>query len=137
MLVSRGICEDKEKKLKGLQMEHQGCAEKLRASQELTTNYMKSANVMQRKLDDFALKVQGIEQKVVDEAHKTVYETIMKTRVEIMLEYHRGERSTWDVAETVRIYNDTYHDDAFPVYGLDGDDIGQDSPKDNAPGDEP
>lgn len=43
----------------------------------------------------------------------------MRTRVDMMLEYHRGEWSSWDVLETVRIYNKEYPDDAFPLDGLD------------------
>lgn len=136
MLVARGICEDKDNKLKTLEMEHQGCAKKLRASPELATTYMKSANAIQCELDDFALKMQGIEQKVSEESYKSITQAIMKTRVEMMLEYYRGELNMWDIAETVRIYNDDYPDDYFPLDGLDGDENGHESPKDNAPGDE-
>lgn len=52
-LVACEICEEKEKKLKPLEMEHQGCAERPRAFQELATNYMKPAKDVQQKLDDF------------------------------------------------------------------------------------
>lgn len=132
---SRGLCEDKKKQLKKLEMEHCGCAEKLRASQELATNYMKSANEVQRELDYFAMKVHGMEQKVAEETNKTITQATMKARVETMLEYHRGEWSTWDVAEKVYIYNDTYPDDAFQMDDLGGDDVGHGLPKDDAPGD--
>lgn len=60
----------------------------------------------------------------------------MKARVETMLEYHRGEWSAWDVAKTVRIYNDTYPDDAFQMDYLDDDNVRHESPKGNAPGDD-
>lgn len=97
---------------------------------------MKCESVVQCELDDLSLKVQGMEQKVAEEANKIVTQAIMKTRVEMMLEYHRGEWSTWDVAETNRIYSETCPDDAFLVDCLDDDDVVQESPKDKALGDD-
>lgn len=46
----------------------------------------------------------------------------MRTRVEMMLEYHRGEWKSWDRADNVRFYNEAYPDNAFPLDGLSGDD---------------
>lgn len=48
-----------------------------------------------------------------DEAHKMATQQIMRTCVVMMPEYHQGEWSTWDVAEIVRIYNDSYPEDTF------------------------
>lgn len=42
---------------------------------------MKSASVVHHELDEFSLKVQGMEQKVSVEAHKSVTQATMKTRV--------------------------------------------------------
>lgn len=39
----------------------------------------------------------------------------MRIRVEIMLEYKRGEWKSWDIVETIIIYNAKYPDDAFPL----------------------
>lgn len=64
-----------------------------------------------------------------DEALKMATQQIMRTRVEMMLEYHRGEQSSWDIAETVKIYNVAYPDDAFSVNGLGGNDVEAKSPK--------
>lgn len=72
--------------------------------------------------------------KVAEEANKIVTQAVVKTKVEMILEYYRGERSTWDVTETVRIYNEAYSEDAYPLNGLDGGDSGHESPKDDAPG---
>lgn len=58
------------------------------------------------------------------------------TCVNMMLEYHRREWSSWDVAETVKIYNEAYHDDAFPLDELTGDDVEMKSPRGGAQDDE-
>lgn len=73
-----------------LEVELYGCAERLWASQELVSKYIKSSNDVQCDLDDFALKGQGMEQMVLEEANKAVIQAIMKTRFEMMLEYHKG-----------------------------------------------
>lgn len=77
-----------------------------------------------------------MEQKVAEEDNKTVIRAVMKTRVEIMFEYHRSEWIFWDVTETVQIYIDAYLDDVFPLDSLDGGDSGHESPKDDVPSDD-
>lgn len=39
----------------------------------------------------------------------------MRTRLEMMLEYSRGEWKVWDVNKTIPIYNELYPEDAFAI----------------------
>lgn len=54
----------------------------------------------------------------------------------MMLEYHRGDWSSWDMSETVRVYNKAYLDNAFPLDGLGGNDACVKSPKGSAQNDD-
>lgn len=63
------------------------------------------------------------------EDKRVVHQQIMRTRVDMMLEYHRGDRRSQDVLETVLIYNEAYPDDAFPLDGLDPNNVEAKSPQ--------
>lgn len=59
-----------------------------------------------------------------EEAQMVITQHAMRTRVELMLEFQRGEWASWYVGETVRIYNEAYPDDTFSLYlpqGNEGD----------------
>ncbi|KAK1389593.1 hypothetical protein POM88_017771 [Heracleum sosnowskyi] len=120
-LVARGICKEKMKKNKEFQVEHQGCASRIRKAEEEATKNLKNANDVQKEFDEFATKVQSLELKMQEEARQMATQQIMRTRVEMMLEYQRGEWKSWDIPEMVKIYNETYPEDAFVLEGRDGD----------------
>lgn len=88
------------------------------------------------KLHNFSLKVQSLKQEMRAKVLKVATQQIMSTRVEMMLEYHQGEWSTWDIAETVHIYNDSYLGDAFSFENPSGDDAEMKSSKDDTQNDE-
>ena len=113
--MARESCERLLKKLKDVEIEHQGCANKLQAAKDEAAKNLESVTLVQKEFDDFADKVQALEQRLQGEAHKAATQQIMRTRAEMMLEYQRGEWNLWDVSETVKIYNDQYPDDAFPM----------------------
>lgn len=117
------------KRLKEIENEHKACFVRIRAVEELNFKLLKARNDIQGQLDDFAAKVQSLENDMRKEAEKAVHQQIMRTRVDLMLEYERGEWSSWDVTETVRIYNKAFPDDAFPLDGLDDHDAEVKSPK--------
>lgn len=92
------------------------CSEKLRAAQELASANVKARKALQLELDDFVAKVQSLEKKTREDAQKMITQHSMCARVEAMLEYFKGEHATWDMNETIRIYNEAYPTDAFPLY---------------------
>ncbi|XP_074362686.1 uncharacterized protein LOC141702957 [Apium graveolens] len=103
------------KKFKALEEEHKECPIKLKAAIDRASENIKTATDIQEKFDEFATNVQSLETKMKGETDKVVTQHVMKTRVEMMLEYSRGEWKNWDVIGTVKIYNYKYPDDAFPV----------------------
>lgn len=118
----RECCDRLLQRLKDVEAEHKGCADKLQIAKDEADKNLKSVIVVQKEFDDFADKVQALEQRLQEEAHKAATQQIMRTRAEMMLEYQRGEWNLWDVSETVKIYNETYPDDAFPMDAFDADD---------------
>lgn len=128
-MVAQEIYVNELKKFKELESEHSKCAEKLKLAHELVANNLKTAKEVQDEFDEFATKVQSMEIGMREEAAKVATQQIMRTQVEMMLEYVRGEWKAWDVNETIRIYNDQYPEDAFPLEAATMDD-GVDSPKD-------
>ena len=84
----------------------------------------------------FATRVQVMQAEMHAEAQKSITQQVMKARVETMLDFQRGDASIDDIPDTVRIYNEAYPDDAFPVDELRGDDNAVESPKDDAPDDD-
>ncbi|KAL8154671.1 hypothetical protein AgCh_000139 [Apium graveolens] len=101
------------KKLNELEDEHTKFASKIQAVEELDFNNLKAMKDVQNELEEFASKVQSLEKDMRDEAEKVVNQQIMRTRFDTMIEYYRGEWKTWDVLETVKIYNKEFPDDAF------------------------
>ena len=89
--------------------------------------------VLQKEFDDFATRVQVMQDEMHAKAQKSITQQVMKARVETMLDFQRGEASVDDVPDTVCIYNEAYPNDAFPVDDLGGDDNAAESPKDDAP----
>lgn len=127
-MVAQEVYLNELKKFKDLEEEHVKCAEKLKSALDLAADNLKAAKDVQKEFDEFATKVQSMESGMRDEAAKDATQQIMRTRVEMMLEYGRGEWKTWDVNETIRIYNEQYLEDAFPLETAVRDD-GADSPK--------
>lgn len=71
---------------------------------------------VQGELKEFVKKVQSLEEKMTEEAQEAITHHAMRTRVEVMQEYFRGEHVSWDLNETMRIYNEAYPGDAFPLF---------------------
>lgn len=94
---------------------------KLHASQAAASENLKVARDVQQDLDDFTVKVKATEEKMHEEAQKLITQHAMRARVETMMEYFKGEHLSWDMNETVRIYNEAYPDDAFPLHVPGGD----------------
>lgn len=118
------------KKYKELEEEHNKCGKKINSALGLAADNLKTAKNVQNELDEFAVKVQSMESGMREEAAKIATQQIMRTRVEMMLEYSRGEWKAWDVNETIHIYNEQYPEDAFPLE-IDATDDGVDFPKDD------
>lgn len=95
---------------------HSGCSQRLRAAQELAISHLRTSKEVQEELDEFVEKVKKMEVVMHDEAQKVITQHTMRTRVEVMMEHFRGEHASWDLGETVRIYNEAYPDDAFPLF---------------------
>lgn len=89
---------------------------KLHTAQVAASENLKAARDVQQDLDDFTVKVKATEEKMHDEAQKLTTQHAMRARVETMMEYFRGKHVSWDMNETVRIYNEAYPDDAFPLH---------------------
>lgn len=102
-MVAREVYEHEVKKFKEIEAKHKGYAYRIHSAEESSLQSLKAKNNIQSGLDDFALKFQSLESDMKKEAEKVVHQQIMRTRVDMMLEYHRGEWRSWDVAETVRI----------------------------------
>ncbi|XP_074365030.1 uncharacterized protein LOC141706094 [Apium graveolens] len=137
ILVAREIYNHKMQMNKELEVKYESCVKKLEIVENLAKERLVSLNNSQKEFDDFSNKVQSMEQDMCSEAEKVVYQQIMRTRVDMMLEYHRGEWNSWDVLETVKIYNEAFPDDAFPLdeFNSPDDDTGMKSPKDGDPDD--
>lgn len=118
------------KKFKELEEEHNKCGVKINSALGLAADNLKAAKNVQKELDEFDVKVQSMEAGMRDEATKLATQQIIRTHVEMMLEHNRGEWRAWDIDETIRIYNEQYPDDAFPLEAATGND-GVDSPKDD------
>lgn len=135
-MVAREVYMHEMKKFKEMEVEHKDCASKIRAAEELSSRNVKAKNDVQSELDDFSSKFQYLEHDMRNEAQKVVYQQIIRTRLDMMLEYHRVEWSSWDEAEMVGIYNEAYPDDAFPLDDLYENDAEMNSPKGSAQDDE-
>lgn len=92
------------------------CSEKLKAARELAAAHLKTGMEIQRELDEFVEKVRVMERDLTANAQDEITRHVMRSRVEVMSEYFRGEHVGWDLNETIRIYNEAYPKDAFPLY---------------------
>lgn len=136
--MAREHVHELEVKLNKVEMEHKSCAERLRASQELASTHLKAKNAIQREFDEFTDKIQDMEKKVTDAANKAIQQGVMKARVEMMLEYQNDDWASWDIDESIRIYNEAYPEDAFNVgtTNMDEDEPATESPKSSPKADE-
>lgn len=115
VMVAQEVYMNEFKKFKGLEKEHRKCARKIKSAFDLAADNLRAAKDVQNEFDEFVIKVQSMEAGMREEAAKVTTQQIMRTRVEIMLEYGRGEWKNWDVGETIHIYNEQYPKDAFPL----------------------
>ena len=92
------------------------CVNKLQLTQVTASENLRLAREVQQDLDEFTVKVKATEEKMHDEAQKLITQHAMRARVETMMEYFKGEHVSWDMNETVRIYNEAYPGDAFPLH---------------------
>ena len=111
------------KRLQDLEAKYEKLQGKLRAAQDLASSYLKTAKDVQDELDEFTAKVKVTEKDMQDEAQKLITRHAMKARVEAVMEYFKGEHTSWDVNEMVGIYNEAYPDDAFPLHVQGGDEV--------------
>ena len=135
-LVARQVHDRQASALEALQRNHSGCAGKIKIVNDLAESRYQAHTVLKKELDDFASRVQAMQAEMHAEAPKSITQQVMKARVETMLDFQRGDASVDDIPDTVRIYNEAYPDDAFPVDDLGGDDNVVESPKDDAPDDD-
>lgn len=133
VMVAREVYDHESKRLKGIEAEHQKCADKIQTAEKLASNNLKATKEVQKEFDEFANKVQSLEQSMCDEAHKVATQHVMRTRVEMILEFHHGESKSWDITDTFRFYNEAYPEDAFPLDRPSGNDDKPPSPEDVDP----
>ncbi|XP_074365267.1 uncharacterized protein LOC141706399 [Apium graveolens] len=131
-LMAREVVENEYKKLKALEIAHSGCAKKMCCAQDLATANLKASIDVQKKFDEFSAKVQPLEARMNEEAQKAITQHAMRARVEMMMEYQRGGWTSWDMNETVRIYNEAYPKDVFPLFIAHGNNVEPVSTKDPA-----
>lgn len=121
------------KRFKKIENDHVSSAEKIKSAMDRAAENLRISREVQKEFDDFANKVQSLESNMRDETAKVATQQIMRTRLEMMLEYSRGEWQAWDVNDTIRIYNEAYPDDAFPMFAPNEVENEARSPKDVNP----
>lgn len=121
-LMTHEVMVHESKRLQDLEVKYGKCQSKLRVAQDLASTYLQTAKEVQDELDEFTAKVKVMEREMQDEAQKLITRHAMKARVEAVMEYFKGEHASWDVNEMVRIYNEAYPDDAFPLHVQGGGD---------------
>ncbi|XP_074351915.1 uncharacterized protein LOC141691070 [Apium graveolens] len=114
-MAARENFENELKRFNQIELEHKNCPEKLRAALERAAENLKMAKEIRREFDEFTTKVQFLESEMRDEAAKLVTQQSMHTLVDMMLEYSCGGWKSWNVVDTMKIYNDFYPEDAFQV----------------------
>ena len=112
-LLARKAHKDLGSRLSALQSVHGLCAQKLRNAQESAAANLKAGREVQQELEEFVKKVKVMEVEMTGKAQEAITQQAMRTRVEVMQEYYRGEHTGWDLDETIRIYNEAYPEDAF------------------------
>lgn len=120
-LMTHEIMAHQEKRLQELEGKYEKCLGKLRTAQDLASNHLKIAKEVQDELDEFIAKVKVTEVEMHEEAQKLITRHAMKARIEAVAEYFKGEHASWDMNEMVRIYNEAYPDDVFPLHVQGGD----------------
>ena len=127
-LAAQTVSERYARAYEVLEHEHGGCAARLQAAHD-------ALEKERRAFDKFASRVKTLEHEMHDSAQRAITQQVMKARVETMFEFQRGELTTNDLAETVRIYNNAYPGDSFPTGTLRGYEAAGQFPDDNSPGD--
>lgn len=108
MLLSRATYHKFSETLAELKPVHAAYEEKIHLMKEQVFMADREMNAMKQELNAFAAKVQESEDSLLEDAKKITTQTVMKSRVETMLEFHHGEWGEQDVDEAVRIYNEAY-----------------------------
>ncbi|XP_074368348.1 uncharacterized protein LOC141708563 isoform X2 [Apium graveolens] len=114
-MALRDLYESEFEKFSQLETEHKTCPEKLQAALDRAGENLKMAKEIQKELDDFVVKVQYLESEMREVTNKAAKQQIMRTRVEMMLEYSCGEWESWDVCDTLKTYNELFPNDAFAL----------------------
>ena len=118
----RKFLKSQSSKLSALENAHSSCASKLKVAQELAAVNLKSKKEVQQELKEFVSKVRVMEDEMLTKSQEAVTQQAMRTRVEVMQEFFRGEHTSWDLDEAMRIYNEVYPQDAFALsFPLGGD----------------
>ena len=114
--MAQRVHKDQSSKLSALEVAHSLCAQKLKVAQESAAANLKAGREVQKELEDFVKKVRVMEKEMTGNAHEAMAQQAMRTRVEVMQEYYRGEHVSWDLNEAIRIYNEAYPTDAFSLH---------------------
>lgn len=118
----RKILKSQSSKLSALEGAHSSCASRLKAAQESAAVNLKLKREVQQELKDFVSKVRVMESEMLANSQEAITQQVMRTRVEVMQEFFRGEHVSWDLDDAIRIYNEVYPQDAFAlVASRDGD----------------
>ena len=115
-LMPRQSSKSDSMKLSCFEQAHSSCASKLKSAQDLVAFHSKAEKEVQAEFDEFVKKVLSSEVKMNEEAQKAVNQNAMRTQVEVMLENFLGEHASWDMNETIRMCNEAYPEDAFPMF---------------------
>ena len=112
----RNLYKSQLSRLSALESAHASCASKLKVAQEAAVANSKARKEVQQELKDFVQKVKVMEGEMLVKSQEAVTQQAMRTRVEVMYEYFRGEHVAWDLNEATRIYNEVYPQDALSLF---------------------
>lgn len=112
-LAAQTVYERYSRAYEELEREHGGCVARLQATRD-------ALEKERRDFDKFASRVKTLEREMHEGAQRTITQQAMRARVETMLEFRRGELSSKDIGEAIRIYNGAYPGDSFATDGLEG-----------------
>ena len=117
MLLSDPTYRRFSEKFVELKQTHASCEEKIRVLREQVFLAEREENMTKQDLNAFAAEVQESKDNLVEESRKVATQDVMRSRVETMLEFHRGEWDLEDVDEAIKIFNETYLEDAINPNG--------------------
>lgn len=79
------------RRFQSLEENHKDCAARIQSALDRASDNLKASKEVQTEFDEFVSKVQSMEAEMCEQAVAAATQQIMRTRVEMMLEYSRGE----------------------------------------------